>query len=591
MSSGFNNVNDVSVTGLVSIKADTVSSGVIMADALIIDGTNIFDLIDQLENEIDTNAQNIATLQAQMLTKAGLSSNNVFTGTNNFEACFFNGNVEFKGNSMSTVSNTQTSLYNTNINGNLTVSGDDIIFQSSNPPQFQYVLPISTVTPTSSNELCNKSYVDTKTTLSAVQANNNTWTGTNAFNTSIPTSTLTPTLTNQLCNKTYVDTKGGLTLNNTWTRPNTFSDSILIQTSLGSSINAPLKVIDSTASNRGIHVLPSATVSAYGPITAANDIVLLGTSSAVNTSTMNITTWSQTNTGLKITPTSVRLGAGGTSSTPSTSIYCDNSGMVLTTSTPPTCSAAQPVPTDSSNKIPTTSWVQNAIMNANVLTSNNTWTGTNNFTQNPTYSGSTPNINDSSTKIATTEWIQSVLYNRVPRPINYEVFCPISSDTSGGVIILFSHPSSWSPEDYFMIRVRSQINGLNNDTTPYNWTNYSAVSGEIIVRPYFQPASSWGTGTSYQYWPSNSGAQFNNIQEYLYTTGVILNGANNFIAYGSPGKLHLAARNPARSSGLTNYPFSYTCFVEYFSVHTSIFGAATITMSGENKYTPHINYL
>jgi hypothetical protein len=50
----------------------------------------------------------------------------------------------------------------------------------------------STLTPSISTRLITKAYADATytasggTTLSAVQSNNNTWTGTNAFNTSLP---------------------------------------------------------------------------------------------------------------------------------------------------------------------------------------------------------------------------------------------------------------------------------------------------------------------------------------------------------------------------------------------------------------------
>jgi hypothetical protein len=47
--------------------------------------------------------------------------------------------------------------------------------------------------------------INSKTTLADVQANNNIWTGTNEFNTSLPTSTLTPSLGTQFVTKAYAD--------------------------------------------------------------------------------------------------------------------------------------------------------------------------------------------------------------------------------------------------------------------------------------------------------------------------------------------------------------------------------------------------
>jgi hypothetical protein len=95
---------------------------------------------------------------------------------------------------------------------------------------FNTSLPTSTITPSSSTQLVTKTYVDTqvntKTSLSSVQSNNNTWTGTNAFNTSLPTSTITPSSSTQLVTKTYADslTTNLLANTNTWSgTSNTFN--------------------------------------------------------------------------------------------------------------------------------------------------------------------------------------------------------------------------------------------------------------------------------------------------------------------------------------------------------------------------------
>ena len=60
----------------------------------------------------------------------------------------------------------------TQMNGSLAVTGTT---------NFDTVLPTSTLVPSTGNQLTNKTYVDTKTTLAEVQSNNNTWTGTQYF--------------------------------------------------------------------------------------------------------------------------------------------------------------------------------------------------------------------------------------------------------------------------------------------------------------------------------------------------------------------------------------------------------------------------
>jgi len=80
--------------------------------------------------------------------------------------------------------------------------------------------------------------INQKTTLSEIQTNNNTWSGSNTFNTLLPTSTVTPSNNNDLTTKLYVDsqvsTKPSLTQiqnnNNIWLGSNTFSNFNIINT-------------------------------------------------------------------------------------------------------------------------------------------------------------------------------------------------------------------------------------------------------------------------------------------------------------------------------------------------------------------------
>ena len=60
----------------------------------------------------------------------------------------------------------------------------------------------------------------------ATLAGDNTWTGTNDFNTSLPTSSLTPSIGTQLTTKTYVDniTPNLLSSNNTWSGENLYNN-------------------------------------------------------------------------------------------------------------------------------------------------------------------------------------------------------------------------------------------------------------------------------------------------------------------------------------------------------------------------------
>jgi len=71
--------------------------------------------------------------------------------------------------------------------------------------------------------------------------------------------------------------------------------------------------------------------------------------------------------------------AGGVQTTP---LAFTSTNLTIYTTNPPTQTAVQPASNDSSNKIPTTAWVQGAIAGsipASILGTNNTFTGTNQF--------------------------------------------------------------------------------------------------------------------------------------------------------------------------------------------------------------------
>lgn len=95
---------------------------------------------------------------------------------------------------------------------------------------FTTVLPTSSLTPTLSTELVNKSYADS--TPATLLLANNVWTGTNAFNTSLPTSTLTPTSNSQLITKVYADglTTNLLAANNIWAGTNQYNNNVSMGT-------------------------------------------------------------------------------------------------------------------------------------------------------------------------------------------------------------------------------------------------------------------------------------------------------------------------------------------------------------------------
>ena len=180
--------------------------------------------------------------------------------------------------------------------------------------------------------------------------------------------------------------------------------------------------------------------------------------------------------------------------------------LTLTTTNPPTCSATQPASNDSSTKVPTTAWVQSAISlvpaPSTLLSSNNTWTGTNAFNNVApiTSTAIQPPNNDSSTIIPTTAWVQSAI--------------TFSNQVITGTIIAFAGASV--PVGY-----------VKCDATPLSTATYPALFGVLgytyggsggtfyppnLLNKFIQGStSSAGGSTSGNFTVSNNNIQLANV--------------------------------------------------------------------------------
>jgi len=167
------------------------------------------------------------------------SNNNVWSGTNSFNTSLPTSTVTPTTSTQLITKSYADSIYTTlsNVLSNNNAFTGTCTFNTS--------LPTSTVTPTTSTQLITKAYADSNysasggTTLSAVQSNNNVFTGTNTFNTSLPTSTVTPSSSTQLVTKTYVDTQVA-------TKQNTLSNASYLDST--SSTQGQLNTINTTLS-------------------------------------------------------------------------------------------------------------------------------------------------------------------------------------------------------------------------------------------------------------------------------------------------------------------------------------------------------
>lgn len=140
-----------------------------------------------------------------------------------------------------------------------------------------------------------------------------------------------------------------------------------------------LRITDSVSRNE-MYFLPNSTTGNYNPTVQNGDEVIFPNDEASvknNNKVLNLTSNSSTSVGVRITNTSVTMGAGGGSTTPQsaivfngstnvttltgTTLTVNNTGVNFTSTTPPTSSQSTIPINDSTSKIPTTAWVQSVI--------------------------------------------------------------------------------------------------------------------------------------------------------------------------------------------------------------------------------------
>ena len=313
-------------------------------------------------------------------------------------------------------------------------------------------------------------------------------------------------------------------------------------TANGASATATISVKDSVA-NKSVLVLPNAGAGSYNPATDAGNEVIMAKGSAINTETLELTTWSATNSAVKIAPTSVSMGAGGTSSTSSTYVLCNGTNVVVS---------------------PSLAFPDGRVQNS-------AFTGAGTLAGSYTLANLTIDSNGKITAISngsSTSQFQPTFHNLA----NYQTG---TSGYSQGAYINWS--GGWGALDYAIIRYRVQVNWGNSGS---GWLNYATSAGEIIIRPHFSPAGVLGSlGTPNQFWTTNSGSLFGATGKLLYSTGVSNNGSQGyFFIYGNGGSgggasgyIQLMCDAPGASGG-----WEYTQTYEYM-VRSTSGGSITFT--------------
>lgn len=174
-----------------------------------------------------------------------------------------------------------------------------------------------------------------------------------------------------------------------YTAPATAFNTLTVSTAL-MGINVPTEMNISSAStsvqalkikdlttNKQLSIIPFSTATNFNPIVRAGDVsIVSNTVAGINASSLAITCYATNNVGILLDGGAATIGAGGTGTgIPTSALTCSGTSATLTGALvitgQPSTSVVQPASTDSSQKIPSTAWVQGAI--AATAGIKNTW--------------------------------------------------------------------------------------------------------------------------------------------------------------------------------------------------------------------------
>lgn len=306
------------------------------------------------------------------------------------------------------------------------------------------------------------------------------------------------------------------------------SNGATITTANGVSAQPTLDLVDSVSGN-SLHFITNGGAGSYNPASDSGNQVLVA-SGTQNTEVLELTTWSATNSSLKVKPTSVVMGAGGATNTPTTSVECNGTSVVIA---------------------PSITYPDGRVQNS-------AFTGAGALTGSYTLANITIDSNGKITAISN----GSAGTQFVPKFHNFSNTQNGTSGYSQGPYINWG--SGWGANDYVIIRVRAQVNWGDSGS---GWTQYATTAGELILRPHFAPAGVIGSlGGGSIFYTTNSGSVMGNTQKLAYYTGAINNGSQGyFYLYGNggsgggaSGSVQLMCGAPGSANG-----WEYTCSYEY----------------------------
>jgi hypothetical protein len=94
-------------------------------------------------------------------------------------------------------------------------------------------------------------------------------------------------------------------------------------------VGSASSLIVSDSGSRSFQFVPNASAGALNSLVALNDSLLYGTAGSVGTGALTLSIWSNTTTGVRLTPTSALIGAGGTGATPTAYVSCSGTTVSI----------------------------------------------------------------------------------------------------------------------------------------------------------------------------------------------------------------------------------------------------------------------
>lgn len=301
-----------------------------------------------------------------------------------------------------------------------------------------------------------------------------------------------------------------------------------------------LKVLE-VESQKNISFYPNSTTGAYNPAVSNLDNQIVSGGTALNTSTLVVGCASNVSNGLKVDSVNniTEIGQGGTSNSAfTTGFKCtDTNASIIgpcqftSTSAPTSLQSPQLAVNDSSNKIPTTAWVQSAISGGSL-------------SPMPYYQA----------------------YYFINAPSNFDRYATFQFNFTG---------TNWGINDFFSISLRCSLITTSTNTTVA--PNYATFNTIIDVYPARCPANNTNP-SAYGVNPTQP-----NTTNFSLLNGSIYNGGlqsayvltSNGLPYVPYGRWYFSNNYTIWTSGTaypTTSPSPISPYIQYGTAEKSAFG-------------------